>query len=470
MIARLGAFLARFSLAQQFMLANLFVLLAGMFGVGWWLSEQTKQVVVSQVAAETALYVDTFVAQYLQDFQPGTALPAARIAELDQVLVATPLKTQIVKFKVWDAQGLVIYSSDHTLIGQRFPVKDELALSIQGTVTADVSNLADEENVAERGRWSQLLEIYSPLKRAGDGQVVAVAEFYQTVDTLNAALREVQTATWLALGVVTLVIYLLLAIIVQRGSDTIDRQKAELNRQVAQMYATLAQNELLHERVRRAAAGAAAVNERFLRRIGSELHDGPVQDLSLALLELDQQVDAAPERTNGEADTGLPAVQRSVRAALQELRAIASGLGLPQLNTMSLADTLQRVVYVHQRRTRTVVELDLADLPEQAPLVVKNTLYRVTQEALANAARHAQGKGQRVRVRPEAYGLRLEVADAGPGYDVEQTRAAEGHLGVWGMRERVESLGGLFEIQSTPGQGTVVSVYIPMRAADKDYD
>lgn len=69
MVSRVGAFWTRLSLAQQFMLANLLVLVAGMSGVGWWLSEQTQRVVVGQVAAETALYVDTFVTPYLQAYR-----------------------------------------------------------------------------------------------------------------------------------------------------------------------------------------------------------------------------------------------------------------------------------------------------------------------------------------------------------------------------------------------------------------
>lgn len=462
------AFVTQLSLAQQFMLANLIVLAAGMLGAGWWLSEQTKQVVIGQVAAETALYVDTFIAQYLQGYQPTTALTSEQIAALDRVLIETPLRTRIVQFKIWDAAGRILYSNDHSLIGQSFPMKAELAQAVQGAVAADLSDLSDAENVAERERWTQLLEVYSPLKRSGAGQVVAVIEIYQTVDALNAALRQVQWAAWFALATMTVAIYALLAAIVQRGSNTIARQKSELTRQLAHMRAARAQNEILHERVRRAAAGAAAVNERLLRRIGSEVHDGPLQDLSLALLRLDQAVDGGAAQAAGQAAQDLQAGHQALRAALQELRAIAAGLGLPELDDLSLSETLHRVVRVHQRRTETRVEVALGELPEHASLAVKIALYRVTQEALTNAFRHAAGAGQRVHARAEADGVRLEISDQGPGY-APPAAAPDDHLGVLGMRERVESLGGLFEIRRAPGSGTVVSAYIPIQPVEPEH-
>ena len=82
-------------------------------------------------------------------------------------------------------------------------------------------------------------------------------------------------------------IFILLSGFVKRASDTIDQQKVELSNQVTRLTELLEQNRGLHERVRRAAARVTTLNERLLRRIGSELHDGPAQDLSLSLLKLD---------------------------------------------------------------------------------------------------------------------------------------------------------------------------------------
>ena len=133
-----------------------------------------------------------------------------------------------------------------------------------------------EENVPQRAIRSELLETYSPVRLSGTNEVIAVAEFYQTVDALNQEIAAAQRRSWLVVGTVTLVIYLLLAGFVRRASDTIEQQQATLNDQISRLTELLGQNQELHERVRRAAGSVATLNERLLRRIGSELHDGPI--------------------------------------------------------------------------------------------------------------------------------------------------------------------------------------------------
>jgi signal transduction histidine kinase len=94
---------------------------------------------------------------------------------------------------------------------------------------------------------------------------------------------------------------------------------------------------------------------------------------------------------------------------------------------------------------------------------VETALYRVIQEALINASRHARAASVRIEVREGDHHIRASVRDDGQGFDVDATLARRGDrgLGLIGMRERVEALGGLFMIQSSPGKGTEVSLTIP---------
>ncbi len=207
------------------------------------------------------------------------------------------------------------------------------------------------------------------------------------------------------------------------------------------------------------------LNERFLRRISADLHDGPAQDLGLALLRLDQ---AMAHHEHGQADNNdharedLHVVESSVQAALQEVRAISGGLGLPDLAQLTLSETLARVVKVHQRRTGTQVTTSFEHLPEQVPLSVKITLYRIIQEALSNAVRHADGVGQVVSVTVANDRLEVEVSDRGPGFTHTTANDEVEHLGLVGMRQRVESLGGGFRVESERGQGTRVCAWLPL--------
>lgn len=468
---RLAGLLDRLSLAQRFMLASFLIVVSGMLGVGWWVGQQIEAGVVDRTAATTALYVDSFIAPQLQELATSDTLQADHVATLDQLLHQTDFGKQIVSFKVWSTQGRVLYSNNPENVGQVFPVQGGLARATRGWVAARISDLQDEENAVERQSQTRLLEVYSPVRLRGTNQVIAVAEFYQTVDALQGDINTAQRQSWLLFGGVTLVMYLLLAGFVQRASNTIAVQQKELSRQVARLTDLLVQNDELHERVRRAAARATALNERFLRRISADLHDGPAQDLGLALLQLDKVVARAekvPARADGDGPDhhDLTAVSQSLNHALQEVRAISAGMGLPQLQNLTVGETLGRVLRAHERRTATQVELTTSNLPEQAPLSVKITLYRLVQEALANAYQHAGGVGQQVHVARVDDSLEVEIADGGPGLNGMMESEWDEHLGLAGMRERVESLGGTFRIESQPGEGTRVIARLPLAVWD----
>jgi signal transduction histidine kinase len=389
------------------------------------------------------------------------------MVQLSELLQDTSMGQQIVSFKVWSPTGQVLFSTDQESVGKTFPIEEGLAQALRGQVNSTISSLERAENVPERAIRSELLETYSPVRLSGTNKVIAVAEFYQTMDALNQEVAAAQRRSWLVVGGTTLVIYLLLAGFVRRASDTIERQRMTLNDQISRLTELLAQNKELHDRVRRAAGSVATLNERFLRRIGSELHDGPAQDLGLALLKLDaligrwEQSQLAPGFVEE-----LNSIQSALQNAQKEVRAISSGLSLPQLAELSLPKTVIRAVRAHERRTGSRVELDVAPLPEQAALPVKITVYRVIQESLNNSYRHAGGANQRIRAFMDGDFLALEVSDDGPGFVPQPSATFDGHLGLAGMRERVESLGGTFSVKSEIGKGTQVSARLALRAEE----
>lgn len=454
----------RLTLAQRFMLASLVILIAGMVGIGLWVSNQITTGVIHRTGATTALYVDSFVTPLLQDFGNTGDLSPEYMDQLSKLLQDTPLGQQIVAFKVWDPAGRVLYSTDQETVGKTFPMHGGLLRASQGEVSSQISQLEEAENAPQKAIRSELLETYSPVRLSGTNQIIAIAEFYQTIDDLSREVAAAQRRSWLVVGGAMLVIYLLLAGFVRRASDTIESQRSALNLQISQLTALLSQNKDLHDRVRRAAASVTTLNERFLRRIGSELHDGPSQDLGLVLLKLDALIDRG-ERTQADPQVlgQLTSIQASLQNALKEIRGISTGLSLPQLADLSLAETVIRAVRAHERRTGSRVDLELAPLPEQVALPVKITVYRVLQEALNNAYRHAEGTSQQTRVFTEGDQLVIEVSDQGPGFETAQLAVENGHLGLAGMRERVESLGGQFLVESAPGKGTRLTAKLSLK-------
>ncbi len=162
-------------------------------------------------------------------------------------------------------------------------------------------------------------------------------------------------------------------------------------------------------------------------------------------------------------------IRSALQHALEEIRAISTGLGLPELERVPLPDVINRAVRAHERRTGSRVALTVGNLPDYAPLAVKITTYRLIQEALTNAYRHAGGAGQTVNVQSHGGQLWVQIGDHGPGFDPKQVDGGENRLGLLGMRERVQSLGGLFSIESQPGQGTQVAASLPLGAREDVY-
>lgn len=460
----------KFTLARQFMLACFLILLSGMVVIGLSIHQQIERGVINQTAAVTVLYVDSFISPLLQELNHHNSIGTENLKILDHLLTKTTLGQQIVSFKIWSSDGQIIYSSNPSVTGQYYSIDDELVSAFSGRVASAKSALDKPEHEYEGQFWDVLIETYAPVRADNSGEIIAVSEFYQLPDNLNLEIRSAQLQSWLIVGIATLVMYLMLAGMVGRASNTILSQRGELRDKVVQLSELLSQNKKLHNRVRRAANRTTLLNEQFLHRISSDLHDGPVQDIALAILRLDILKEAyqrCPEAASSDRTDldGFEIVQAALDSSLKDIRAISSGLRLPDLEPLTPAEVTARAVRDYKLKTNQIVNIEIDEAPGKAPVPVKITLYRVLQEALSNGFRHASGAGQSVRVWGETGKLHMEIADSGAGFN-PQTVPGDGHLGLASMRERVEMLGGTFKIKSSPIQGTQINTTIPLDSVE----
>lgn len=211
-----------------------------------------------------------------------------------------------------------------------------------------------------------------------------------------------------------------------------------------------------------------AVSEEELQRIILDIHDGPVQKLfavssHLALLQA-RLADYAPELR---ADLGPPLgrIEGLVQSALQEIKSSISIFRPAEFQRRPLPSVLQGLAMQHEALTGNQVDLTIDGRIPQVGLPVKIALYRVLQEALANAHRHAGVDRHRVRLSRRGDWVELEVADEGRGFTpppLEGPGATEReeHIGLRGMRERMHLVGGQFRVISRPGGGTRVIVRV----------
>jgi len=246
-----------------------------------------------------------------------------------------------------------------------------------------------------------------------------------------------------------------------RGHDEVSRLEENFNRMAGQLQASL-------DATRQLAEAHARHEERT--RIARELHDSISQELfSLSVLA------GGLRRALPAGSAVLPQVEMMERTAgdtMREMRALLLALRPVALAEDDLPGALAGVCRNYEERLGIPVgaELDLTRVgPGGLPPAVEHALLRVTQEAVGNAARHADAA--RITVRLEADGGRavLEVADDGRGFDVTAPpRDGDGlGLGLHTMRDRVTELGGLLTVESGPGEGTRVRASFPLRALSR---
>ena len=442
------------SLAIQFLLAGGLVSIAAAMIVGFLVTSQIEEGVTRNSAATSALYVDSVIAPLLPDMRKSTTLPGTVARALDETLSQGALGDRLVSFKLWRRDGTILYAKDKSLIGLRFEPSDELQAAWKGQMVAEFNQLDDLESASEKTQGKPLLEIYNPVLQPWSGEVVAVSEFYEIATDFEKTLQAARLWSWLAVAAETLMVFVLLSAIVFRGSRVIDMQSKALKDRVTALSELLAQNRRLRLRAQQASQRVTALNERYLRRIGADLHDGPAQLVAYASLRLDSDMLAGKTASESRRRREILAIRNSLDQAMRDIRSICTGLVLPHIEAAELPDILRLAVAEHEQRTGRRVSLTTT-APAMAPLSPseKICVYRFVQEALTNSDRHAGGAGQAIVQRVHAGRLLIEVSDRGSGFDPDGARP-EG-LGLAGMRERIESIGGQFSIASSPSGTTV---------------
>jgi len=437
------------NLSQQFALMSSVVLLGGMVAIGAWVAEKIETSVTFNTAVNTALYIDSFVAPHAQELATHDRLSQDRQASLNSLLNNTAIGNRIASFKIWKPGGLIAYSSRKSIIGKVFPETEHLKQAWAGNITAEFDSLLDEEDAEERAAEEPYLEMYSPVREELTGRIIAVAEFYEKADLFQQVLFRAKLESWLLVMLVTIVMLSLLFVIVHRGNRTIENQESALKKRILELSD-------LRNRLKNVLRRSTELNERFLRRVGSDLHDGPAQLLGLALLRLDairQLVMAAPQIPSSKSED-LEIVQSALNDSLTEIRNISAGLVLPELDGLTLTEILSKAASNHEHRTRTSISLNLGTLPTYIGKSTQICLYRLVQEGLNNAEHHAPGASCSISTLHADDIIEVEVSDTGSGFDPSTIATSSSGLGLPGLRERIESVGGQFEIRSTDGQGT----------------
>jgi two-component system NarL family sensor kinase len=441
---RLGT-VSVFRAVAAFLVAGLVVLTTIGVVLAFALRQTATDEAIRDARALTRLEATSVVGQVLTDeaLVPGLAYDA-----LDRVVRQHVLGARIVRVKVWDATGRILYSDDTALVGKRFPLgADELTVLRTGGSSAEVSNLTRSENLGEK-KFDKLLQVYLGV-RTPSGQRL-MFETYQPYEVITTASRR----TWLTSLPVLLggliLLYLVQAPLAYRMARRLKRSQDERE---SLLLASL----------------ATADRERVM--IAADLHDGVVQGLAGASYSLS----AAAERARDhDPDSALVMTETAtdVRRWMRELRSLVVTITPPQLHVQGLATSLTDLAATLEVRG-LVVTVEVTGT-EQLDETTETLVYRAAQEAVRNIIRHADARTVSLTVGrdgTESAGRReeslvLRVSDDGRGFETGGTAArSRGSVGLELLSALVTSHGGTLTLDSSPGRGTDLVLRVPVRPA-----
>ena len=458
---KIGSRILRFGLVQPFVVAAGITITASMALLSLAISQRTEASMMQTAADEDALFTAVLLGPLAQELANSRNLSSENVKKLDDLL-AGRLGQRVKLVKIWLPDATLVYSTNKENIGGKFP-SSHITAALAGKVTGEFDYQDGAENVTERRSHDPLVEIHAPLFRTGTQEIIAVGEVYTDGRRLAADLASMRLTSMGIVAAITAVMMLILFVIVRRASNLVTSHQTSLIQKMTEAESLATQNERLRRQADDSRLEAANSNENLLARIGQDLHDGPIQLVSLLMLKLTEPVRNKPSATGcpGSYD---PGVETLTARILTELRGISTGLVLPQLEGLTANEILKFAVRQHEDATGTKVSCQIDDLPGDLALPVSICLYRIVQEGLNNAFHHGKAAGQRVEVWADTQSIAIAVSDSGPGFairDAGNVRSKTG-LGIAGLRNRVEALHGTFELVSQRGIGAQIRAKLPI--------
>ena len=362
--------------------------------------------------------------------------PAA-LSRLNDGVRRYGLQGSLVRVKIWNADGRIVYSDESRLIGQTFTLGEEEAEALRsGGSDSEVSDLSEPENSFEVP-YGKLLEVYTGI-RSTDGQPV-LFEAYFRYDAVTTAGQ----AAWRSFAPPALGALLVLELVQIPFAWSLARRVQRQQRE--------------RERLLRHAVDASDAER---RRIAGDLHDGVVQELTGMSYAMDAMRLGKP--TEDQRATLIADSAGRLRESIGSLRSLLVDLYPPNLAEEGLPSALTELADGLQR-TGIDVRLDV-DGTENLPHDTAALLFRAAQEILRNVATHSGAREVLLQAGYADGAATLVVDDDGRGFDQGEldARGKGGHFGLRSIGDLLAESGGMLTVRAAPGQGTRVEVEVPV--------
>ncbi|QYX56460.1 hypothetical protein K1T73_15615 [Roseovarius sp. SCSIO 43702] len=415
-----------------------------MLGLGVFIIHEYRTLQMHSFARIGGVHIDSLLApiavEHFDEYGKETAEAARQFRELARAHPELVLR-------IWRLDGTLALS---TLEGNgETHDPEELNVALTGNSITSLETAGPVETGFPLA--PPFFEVYGPIREPGTDRIVAVGEIYQDASEMLSDRAFVERTVWAATGIAFLGMLGMLGLAFRQNHELGGRLRAE-----ARMTAL---NDRLRREAEQARQAAAQANEQVLNLVGAELHDGPVQLLALMSL---MQDDNGRDGSAGPLPDGTTLRGLTDQAA-HDLRAMAVGLILPELEDVDPAGVVTLAVERHRELTGTDVDLEMTGLPADMDMPRRICLYRVIQEGLGNAFRHGAETTPHVRLDVEGDALRIMI-ESGSSRDTEDETAWDGrvwHLGLQAMRRRLDAFGGAHELDLSDDK-TVLRVTLPL--------
>ena len=218
-------------------------------------------------------------------------------------------------------------------------------------------------------------------------------------------------------------------------------------------------------RVGRLLTQAVSTQEEERKRISVDLHDSVAQWLAAASYRAQTVTALLSGDDNNEAQDELAAVENTIDKSLKELRRVVTGLRPPALDELGLRHALRQSLE-ELKDDSLDCRFSESGTPVRLPSSTEIAIYRLVQESLTNIRKHADATKVNLRLQFQPDELLVEIRDNGKGFDLPQTldsAISVGHVGLLGMKQRVDTAGGNIKIKTREGAGTIITLKFPIQ-------
>ncbi len=398
------------------------------------------------VLAETVFNsVKNELIDYLISAKKTDVIPPAQHSflppKLDQALQGVMANTSVIRIKIYNQDGTVVFSTKPNQIGVVQSNNMQFKSAIGGQVTSKLIFKDTFSIFSQRTDDDNLVQSYLPVRLTPTSSIYGVFEIYSDVKLVVDRVERTEAIVFFGVFIILLILYSFLVFIVRIFSNTIEQQQSIIQERTKTL-------ELL-------SAQMLNVQEAEKKRIAHKLHEGIAQ--TLAAIKNNIEIAACTKKSDNPADDDSPLQQaiQTLQDTIKEVRALTMELRPPSLDDFGLIKTINWLCNEYREVYPDISIKATFDLDEsRLPGTVKTLIYRVTQEALESITKIGVADVVKLNLTGDTHTISLSLQDNALAYhpsELQSSQSSTAATAFEAMKERTVLSGGSFSIESTPG-------------------